>query len=350
MWKIGSGIFLGWALGANASANIFGTGVATGTVRYRTAIWLTAICLMAGAVLEGPKCMQTLGELSLLIPLEAFCVALAAGVTMAVLTVLALPASASQAIVGAILGAGLLAGTADFSRLYRIVACWVFTPVCALVLGYLLHRGIGWLLDRTVRGLTCRNYIYLAGILVSGCYGAYSLGANNVANVTGVYVGAGLLSAQTAALVGGLSIAFGVLTYSRRVMMTVGKGIVPLDPFSAMVVALAHAMTLHLFTQVGVPVSSSQAVVGSVVGVGLMGDMHTISARMLLKIAVGWIGTPLAAGLMTVALIWGIDAAIPFWQYHVGPMLERLGIREAIPVAVQFYGEWLRRMMNALGW
>jgi PiT family inorganic phosphate transporter len=350
MWKIGSGIFLGWALGANDSANIFGTGVATGTVRYRTAIWLTAIFLMAGAVVEGPKCMETLGELSRLIPLEAFCVALAAAGTMTVLTVLALPASASQAIVGAILGAGVLAGTADFSRLYRIVACWIFTPVCALVLGYLLYRGLAWTLDRTVRRLTHRNFIYLAGILVSGCYGAYSLGSNNVANVTGVYVGAGLITAQAASVVGGLSIALGVLTYSRRVMMTVGKGIVPLDPFSALIVVLAQAITLHLFTQVGVPVSSSQAVVGAVVGVGLMGDVHTISGRMLLKIGGGWIGTPLAAGLMAVALILGIDAAVPYWEKHLGPLLEGLGITEAISVAVHFYGEGFRSLMNALGW
>jgi len=48
-------------------------------------------------------------------------------------------------------------------------------------------------------------------------------------------------------------------------MITIGKGIAPLDPFSALVTILAEALTLHLFTQIGVPVSSSQAVVGGVV-------------------------------------------------------------------------------------
>ena len=232
---------------------------------------------------------------------------------MTALTVLAIPASASQAIVGAILGAGVLAGTADFSRLYRIVSCWVFTPVCGLALGYLLHRGLGRLLDRYVRRMTLRNHIYVVGILVAGCYGAFSLGGNNVANVTGVYVGAGLLSSRAAALIGGLSIAVGVLTYSRRVMMTVGKGIVPLDPFSALVVVLAEAITLHLFTQVGVPVSSSQAVVGAVIGVGLVGDVRTVSARMLLKIAAGWMMTPLAAGLISIGTLWAAGSVAPFY-------------------------------------
>lgn len=318
MWKLSSGLFLGWSLGANDSANIFGTGVATGTVRYRTAIWLTAVFVMAGALLEGPKCMGTLGALSALLPLAAFCCTLAAALTMTVLTVLAIPASASQAVVGAILGVGALAGTADFSRLYRIVACWVLTPVCGLVLGYLIHRGLGWLFDRYVRGMTLRNHIYVAGILLAGSYGAFSLGGNNVANVTGVYVGAGLMSAPQAALVGGLSIALGVVTYSRRVMMTVGKGIVPLDPFSALVVVLAEAITLHLFTQVGVPVSSSQAVVGAVLGVGLVGDVRTVSARMLLKIASGWVMTPLAAGLIAMGTLWAALDVGPFYAELLG--------------------------------
>jgi PiT family inorganic phosphate transporter len=149
--------------------------------------------------------------------------------------------------------------------------------------------------------------LYTFGIFGSGCYAAYSLGSNNVANVTGVYVGADLLSAQQAAWLGGVSIAVGVLTYSRKVMMTVGKGIAPLDPFSAFVVVLAEALTLHLFTQIGVPVSSSQAVVGAVVGVGLVGNMRTVSSGMLGKIAMSWLLTPLSAGLLAYLLLrWAV--------------------------------------------
>ena len=303
MWKIASGAYLGWALGANDSANIFGTGVATGTIRYRTAILLTAIFLVAGAMLEGSKCMETLGELSRLTSMAAFCCTLAAGATMMTLTLLALPASASQAIVGTIVGAGILSGTADFTKLYKILVCWLFTPVSGIFFGYVCYRVAEWILNRTVRGLSFRNRLYFAGILVAGCYGAYSLGANNVANVTGVYVGSGMLSPFTAATVGGLSIAVGVLTFSRKVMMTVGKGIVPLDPFSAFVVVLAEALTLHLFTQIGVPVSSSQAVVGAVIGVGLVGDVRTISFRMLFRIGIGWVMTPVASGLLTILLL-----------------------------------------------
>lgn len=299
MWKVLSGVFFGWSLGANDSANIFGTGYATGLVKYRTAIWLTAVFVMIGAVVEGGKCMDVVGDLSRVTAIDAFYCALAGAITMTVLTILAIPASCSQAIIGAVIGAGILSSTADFSKLYKIVACWIFTPICALFTAYLLHRILGYLINRTITSLTKRSLLYSAGILVVGCYGSYTLGANNVANVTGIYVGSGVLSAEVAALIGGLSIALGVLTYSRKVMETVGKGIVPLDPFSALVAVLAEALSLHLFTQIGVPVSSSQAIVGAVVGVGLVGDVQTVSVKMLAKIGVGWIMTPVSGGVLS---------------------------------------------------
>jgi inorganic phosphate transporter, PiT family len=303
MWKVLSGVFLGWSLGANDSANIFGTGYATGIVKYRTAIWLTAIFVMIGAVLEGPKCMDVVGDLSNLTATDAFYCALAGAITMTVLTVLAIPASCSQAIIGAVIGAGILSSSADFAKLYKIVACWVFTPICALFTAYLLHRILGFVINKTIMSLTKRSLLYSGGIILVGCYGAYALGSNNVANVTGVYVGAGLLSAETAALIGGLSIALGTLTYSRKVMETVGKGIVPLDPFSALVAVLAEALSLHLFTQIGVPVSSSQAIVGAVVGVGLVGDVQTVSVKMLARIGAGWIMTPVSGGVLAYLFI-----------------------------------------------
>jgi PiT family inorganic phosphate transporter len=303
MWKILSGIVLGWSLGANDSANIFETGVTTGTVKYRTAILLTASFVLLGSLIEGPKCIKTLGEISHLQPLDAFSCALATAVTMGILTFLALPASTSQAIVGAIVGAGILSGTAEFSKLYKIVSCWVFTPIGGMAIAFSLHKVLGYLLDKTVTGMRQRNLIYTVGILIAGSYGAYSLGGNNVANVTGVYVGAGILSAGMASLIGGLSIATGVLTYSKKVMMTVGKGIAPLDPFSGVIAVIAEALTLHIFTQIGVPVSSSQAIVGAVVGVGLVGDVRTVSHKMLARIAVGWLLTPISAGALTYLLL-----------------------------------------------
>jgi PiT family inorganic phosphate transporter len=303
MWMLLSGLLLGWSLGANHTANVFGTGVATGTVSYRAAILLTAVFVALGAFLEGPKCMSTVGALSRLTAMDAFHCALAAGIMMSLLTFLSFPGSASQAIVGAVIGAGILSGTADFSKLYKVVVCWVFTPFLSILASFTFYRLFRYVLDMIDASLTQRNLIYSVGTILIGCYGAYCLGANNVANVTGVYVGSGVLSPFAASLIGGFSIAIGVLTYSKKVMMTVGKGIAPLDPFSALVAVFAGAFTMHVFTQVGVPVSSSQAAVGAVVGVGIVGDIQTVSIRMLTKIVVGWVSAPAFAALLTCLFI-----------------------------------------------
>jgi PiT family inorganic phosphate transporter len=121
--------------------------------------------------------------------------------------------------------------------------------------------------------------------------------------VTGVYVGSGLLTPLQAALVGSLSIASGVLTYSKKVMNTVGKKIVDLDGFSAFVSEFSAAITVHLFTQVGVPVSTSQAIVGGVTGVGLVKGVRTVSRRTLIEIVVGWVSTPLSSGVIAYLLM-----------------------------------------------
>lgn len=86
-------------------------------------------------------------------------------------------------------------------------------------------------------------------------------------------------------------------------MNTVGKKIVELDGFSAFVSTFSAAVTVHLFTQVGVPVSTSQAIVGGVTGVGLKKGARTVSKRTLIEIAIGWVSTPLFSGLIAYLMM-----------------------------------------------
>ena len=303
MWRIIGGILLGWGLGSNDSANVFGTGVAANILKYRTAIILISIFVVLGALTEGDKGMNTVGQMSRLSPTAAFIAALAAGLTVAMFSYLSLPVSTSQAIMGAVLGIGVILGIPDLTRLYRVVACWVFTPIGAAVLGYVLLPILGMVFRRILMNLRLRTTFIRVALISAGCYGAYSLGSNNVANVTGVYVGSGLLTPFEGALLGSLSISSGVLTYSKKVMNTVGKRIVALDGFSAFVAALSAAITVHFFTQVGVPVSASQAIVGGVTGVGLVRGARTVSKKTLAEIAIGWVSTPLACGIFAYVMM-----------------------------------------------
>ncbi|MFQ6078837.1 MAG: inorganic phosphate transporter, partial [Thermodesulfobacteriota bacterium] len=252
MWTLLSGIFLGWGLGSNDSANIFGTGVAANIIKYRTAIILISIFVLMGALLEGQKPMDTVGTFSNLSATTAFVSALAAGITVALMSYLSLPVSTSQAIIGSLLGIGIVFGFADFGKLYKVVICWVLTPIAGVIVSVVLYKVLGFFFERVIQDLRLQSLLLTGGLIVAGCYGAYALGANNVANVTGVYVGSGLLTPLEASVIGGLSIASGVLTYSWKVMWTVGMRIFPMDAYSAVVSTLAEAITIHTFTQVGV--------------------------------------------------------------------------------------------------
>jgi PiT family inorganic phosphate transporter len=213
------------------------------------------------------------------------------------MTILKLPISTSQAVVGAIIGAGIVNGSKiDPSSLIKIVICWIATPIGGLIFTIIFYHLFKFILKLIKPSIVMTDYILRGGLIIAGSYGAYALGANNVANVTGGYVG-NLLTAQQAVILGGISIAVGVLTYSKNVMLTVGKGIVPLDAFSAFVTVVAHAVTVHIFAIIGVPVSTSQAIVGAVLGIGFIKNIEAIHFKMVIKVFSGWVSTP------TVSLI-----------------------------------------------
>lgn len=307
MWAVLPALFMGWALGANDAANVCGLAVTTGALRFRTALLLTGLFVVLGAFLSGAAGMGTYGALAAHGLGEAFVVALAAGLTVTAMTWKGLPVSTSQATVGAIVGVALASGkTVDWSVFGRIVISWVSSPLGALLIAFFLQTGLGTVLSRLPWTLETLDRAARLGLVLISLWGAYALGANNVANVVGVFVGAGLLSPEMAGLLGGASIALGVLTYARPVIETVGQKLVQVGTWPALVAVTAQAAILQIFTAVGVPVSSSQAVVGAVVGVGLTKGVSAVNLRQVGNILAGWVLTPTAAGILGFLLWLGL--------------------------------------------
>lgn len=305
---ISSGALLGWALGANDSANCFGTAVATRVIRYRWAVLITAVLVVAGAWLEGSAGIENLGGYGVLngvdTGVEAFLVMGAAALTMAGMTLLKLPVSTSQAVIGAIIGSGLTIGRFELREALPFFGAWFATPLGAMAIGYGLYSLMSSQVQRRIGNMETFDRFIRVGFILSGAFSAYSLGANNVANVTALYAGSlGVLTPGQAVLVGGLSIAAGVLTYSRPVMMTVGKGIVSLNPVSGFVSVLSAGIVVYLYAQIGIPVSTSQAIVGAVLGIGLVKGIRTVNFKVLGQIFLAWFGTPTVAGMLSFLLL-----------------------------------------------
>ncbi|MFO7748867.1 MAG: anion permease [Desulfobacteraceae bacterium] len=302
MFSLLGGLFLGWSLGANDASNIFGSAVSSKMIKFRTAALLASIFVVLGALVSGRAGIDTLKGLTTFDISQAVVSSSAAAVTVTLMTALKLPVSTSQAVVGAIMGIGVINNQLNFSGLGKVVLCWFSTPVGGAVIAFIFYRALAFLFNHLKISLFDFDNLLRAGLVVSGSYGAYALGANNVANVTAVFVGAGMLTVFSAALIGGLSIALGIITYSRPVMETVGKRLVALDPFSALVVSLSLAVTIHIYTLVGVPVSSSQAVIGAVLGIGVVKGSSTVSRKTLNHILLAWFLTPVVACFIAIAM------------------------------------------------
>jgi len=300
------GVFLGWSLGANDASNVFGSAVASRMLKFWTAAVLASVFVLLGALLQGQAGIETLKGLTQFTLEQAVVSSVAAATTVTIMTILGFPVSTSQAVVGAILGIGILNQQLNLAGLGKVVACWFGTPVGALVIAVIIYKVLAAFYNNLKFNLFQSDMLIRLSLIVAGSYGSYALGANNVANVTAVFVGAGHLSVFSAALIGGLSIGLGILTFSKRVMETVGKKLVRLDPFSALVVLLAEAITVHIFTFIGVPVSTSQAVIGAVLGVGIIKGISTVSGRTLVNILIAWLLTPAVAGFIATAIDFAI--------------------------------------------
>jgi inorganic phosphate transporter, PiT family len=322
-----SGLYMGWSLGANDAANIFGTAVGTRMVRFRTAAVICAIFITLGAVFSGAGTAHGLGALGAVNALAgSFVVSLSAAVTVMFMTRSGLPVSTTQAIVGGIIGWNLFSGhPTDSTVLSKIVLTWIYGPILGGLIAFALFFLVRYLLERVHIHLIRLDRYTRVALILAGIFGAYSLGANNMANVVGVFLDSSpfttfslgpvtITGTQQLFAIGGIAASIGVATYSGRVMETMGAGLYKLSPVTAFIVIASTATVLFLFASEGlkawmdgmglpsfplVPVSQSQAAVGSVVGISLAKGGKNLNIRLLRNILIGWFATPTAAALLS---------------------------------------------------
>ena len=326
-----SGLFLGWSLGANDASNVFGTAVGSKMVSFRKAAIIASIAVILGAVMQGSGASGALGKLGGVNAIGgAFTLAFSTAVVVYIMTKFSLTVSTSQAIVGAIIGWNLFTGNkTDPEALAKIVSAWIAGPIIGAFFAIALYIIVIKIKKTTnIHIFRFESYIR-SGLIIVGALGAYSLGANNIANVMGVFLPSFnlepldlklfiLSSNQQLFLLGGLAIAVGIITYSKKVIETVGGRIMELTPEAAMVVVLAQAIVLFIFSSSGLsnflvslglpsipmaPVSSSQVIVGCIIGIGIYKGVSNINFKTLGEIGIGWITSPVLAGTLSFILL-----------------------------------------------
>jgi PiT family inorganic phosphate transporter len=314
IFTIAMGLAVGWSIGANDAANSLGTAVGSRVLTLKQAIILISIFGLLGALMQGSYVAKTIGKgivpINQLDKALSIYLALVAAFSACAWVVLAtywkMPISTSHSIVGAVAGAGLSIGApVNWRILADIFICWIFTPLGAAFLGYIFYRLFKNVLYRIIPRKRMRAT--MAGlVIISGCYVAYTWGANDVANATGVMVGAGILSAKVSVILGGAAILLGIVTWGYKVIETIGSEITHLLPIMAFSAQLASAINVHIYTVFGIPVSTSHSIVGAIFGVGLVRGMRVLNIRIMREIVICWLATPFVSGVMSFLLLKGI--------------------------------------------
>ncbi len=155
-------------------------------------------------------------------------------------------------------------------------------------------------------------------MIITAAAMAFAHGSNDVANAIGplaaiysVVDSGGLIGAKSTLpiwvlLVGGTGIVIGLITYGHKVIATIGTGITQLTPSRGFAATLAAAATVVIASGTGIPVSTTQVLVGAVLGVGLARGMAALDTRVINKIFLSWIVTLPAGAFMSILFFFAL--------------------------------------------
>ncbi len=164
--------------------------------------------------------------------------------------------------------------------------------------------------------------------ILSACFVAFAHGSNDVGNAVAPLAAIAFVQQYHTVpgttdaaftiplwvlLLGGAGLVGGLAVLGKNVIRTIGEGIIPLQPSLGFSAELATAVTVLLATRLGLPVSTSHALVGAVVGVGLVRQAREatpVKVQTLRQIAMAWIVTIPLCGVLAAALFalgrWGL--------------------------------------------
>ncbi|MBW1896847.1 MAG: inorganic phosphate transporter [Deltaproteobacteria bacterium] len=395
------GLYLAANIGANDLANAMGTSVGSRALTLNQAVLVSIIANVLGACLAGGHVTNTiskgiinpglLADAPDMLMLGMFAALISAGLWVHLATYFGLPVSTTHAIVGAVVGFGMIsvgAGAVSWGKIATIAVSWVISPVAGaciagamfylidkrimrtrdpygaavqhapvlifsvvlvLILSLIfkgfknLHLGIGFLptlllaipcallltffgrkwmkwrvhqkceLGANPQAYTQVDCFFAQLQVLTACYIAFAHGANDVANAVGPLAAIfSVVKTKSVALqvevpfwmlfVGGLAVGGGLFAFGTRVMETIGKNITEITPLRGFCAEFGAATTILMCSRLGLPVSTTHVLVGSVVGVGIMRGMGTLDLRILKNIGLSWIVTLPFTIILSMAL------------------------------------------------
>lgn len=189
----------------------------------------------------------------------------------------------------------------DLNQIFLIAG---LTGFISIIFSYYL------IISAIKKGMKVEDIFRVLQIMTS-CYIAFSVGANDVANAVGPLAGifsiikSGGFQQQIKIplgllVLGGAGIMIGMSTWGYKVIATVGRKITQLTNSRAFSIDFSAATSVLLASKLGMPVSTTHAVIGAVCGVGLARGLDAIDFRIVKKIIISWIATVPASAITCI--------------------------------------------------
>ncbi|HKW86501.1 MAG TPA: inorganic phosphate transporter, partial [Nitrospiraceae bacterium] len=228
---------------------------------------------------------------------------------------LGLPTSSSHALIGGLVGAGLIHGgwaVVKFSGLRSVLEAMILSPFFGFVIGLTLMVLISWVFFRTSRSVATQLFSRLQ--LVSAGFMAFSHGANDAQKAMGIITLALLSAGQIAIpevptwVIVACAIAMGLGTAAGgwRIVRTLGMRITKLEPVHGFAAETGAATVLLATAHIGLPVSTTHTITSSVMGVGATKRLSAVRWGVTARILYAWIFTLPGAALLASLIYVGL--------------------------------------------
>jgi PiT family inorganic phosphate transporter len=318
--------------GFHDAANAIATLVATRIARPLPAVAMASVFNLLGPLFLGAAVADTIGKIVTVPPEEAVAV-IGAGLTGAVVWNVytwrrGLPSSSSHALVGGLVGAALLDagfGAVEWGPFSSGHLAGVFGVLLGLLVATVLGFAVALVLERLALRILRHASVRFQGPVrsvqwVTSAGLAFSHGSNDAQKTAGIIGGlllAGGLTTSVQPPIGfivasSLALTLGTALGGWTIVRTIGRRIFPLRSVDGLVSQTSSAAIILSASIVGAPVSTTQVVSSSIVGIGVgRGRWRHVSWQIVSDIALAWVTTMPAAGLLGAILL-------PLWKLIPG--------------------------------
>ncbi len=311
-------LVFGFLNGFHDSSNVVATIIFSRVMHPRWVLVLTALAEFAGPFLFGVAVAKTIGAdviLAEAISPQVLAAALLAGIVWNLFTwYFGIPSSSSHALIGGMIGATLLAAGTSAIRgagLVKILIALFLSPLVGLIVGFLITRWMFYL----ARNATLRiNWFFKNAQILTGVALALSHGTNDAQKTMGVIV-LGLLAQGSLARfevpVWVVAASAGVMALGTsiggwRLIRTLGRRFYKIRPVDGFCTQVASALVILGAALWGGPLSTTQVVSATILGVGSAHRVSKVRWNVAGQIALAWVLTIPVTALLAAALYLGL--------------------------------------------